>query len=454
MRHLELHILQSFPVSCMNRDELNSPKTAIFGGVQRARQSSQSWKRPIREFAADLQPALFAGARTRLLIGEIKKKLIALKRNERSATALASCLGHYVATLDKKHGKVKTMMFFSRKEIDQFGEMLDKLPDQDVQKLIDEFSRFDPQALEADPDSDDYGADEDGADDDVDSAPKPKAAAKGKGDPSEPKKLSAKDFGKSVASVLKTPIGKAFRGKDAALFAKDAADVALFGRMVASDHSLTVEAAAMFSHALSTNKVDANELDFFSAVDDLQPSDEAGAGMTGTLEFNSATYYRFVGLNLDMLFDTDHLHTLTNDERRSVVETFVRATLMAYPTARQNSMHATTLPGFVLGVVRDQGHPIQLVNAFERPVRPFASKGLMELSVKAMLEERDLINTTWGLGKHEAWKAAMVGSDYPLDKDDGKGASKEPKDKVPAQVTGILAKSLDEFLAELVQHVR
>ena len=151
-----------------------------------------------------------------------------------------------------------------------------------------------------------------------------------------------------------------------------------------------------------------------------------------------------------MLFDTDHLHTLTNDERRSVVETFVRATLMAYPTARQNSMHATTLPGFVLGVVRDQGHPIQLVNAFERPVRPFASKGLMELSVKAMLEERVLINTTWGLGEHEKWTAAIVGSGYPLDKDDGK----EPKDKVPAQVTGILAKSLDEFLAELVQHVR
>ena len=233
-----------------------------------------------------------------------------------------------------------------------------------------------------------------------------------------------------------------------------AADVALFGRMVASDHSLTVEAAAMFGHALSTNKVDANELDFFSAVDDLQPSDEAGAGMTGTLEFNSATYYRFVGLNLDMLFDKDHLHTLTNDERRSVVETFVRATLMAYPTARQNSMHAATLPGFVLGVVRDKGHPIQLVNAFESPVRPSASKGLMELSVKAMLKERDLINTTWGLGKHETWKAAIVGSGYPLDKANGEGTSKEPKDKVPAQVTGILAKSLDEFLAELVQHVR
>jgi CRISPR system Cascade subunit CasC len=56
---------------------------------------------------------------------------------------------------------------------------------------------------------------------------------------------------------------------------KDAADISLFGRMVASDHSLTVEAAAMFSHALSTHKVD-NEIDFFSAVDDLQPRKNPG----------------------------------------------------------------------------------------------------------------------------------------------------------------------------------
>lgn len=48
MRHLELHILQSFPVACLNRDDLNSPKTAIFGGIQRARVSSQAWKSVIR----------------------------------------------------------------------------------------------------------------------------------------------------------------------------------------------------------------------------------------------------------------------------------------------------------------------------------------------------------------------------------------------------------------------
>ena len=60
MKHLELHIIQSVPVACLNRDDLNSPKTAIFGGVQQARVSSQSWKRAIREMAEkELDP--FAG---------------------------------------------------------------------------------------------------------------------------------------------------------------------------------------------------------------------------------------------------------------------------------------------------------------------------------------------------------------------------------------------------------
>jgi CRISPR system Cascade subunit CasC len=68
MKHLELHILQSFPVSCLNRDDLNSPKTAIFGGVQRARVSSQAWKRAIRELARESLPSM-AGQRTRLVVG-------------------------------------------------------------------------------------------------------------------------------------------------------------------------------------------------------------------------------------------------------------------------------------------------------------------------------------------------------------------------------------------------
>ncbi len=68
MKLIELHILQSFPVSCLNRDDVGAPKTAIFGGVTRARISSQCLKRAIREHAKELCPELFAGERSSLIV--------------------------------------------------------------------------------------------------------------------------------------------------------------------------------------------------------------------------------------------------------------------------------------------------------------------------------------------------------------------------------------------------
>ena len=188
----------------------------------------------------------------------------------------------------------------------------------------------------------------------------------------------------------KGAIGKAI--KSAQL--KDAADIALFGRMVANDHSLTVEGASMFSHALSTHKAD-NEIDFFAAVDDLQTSDESGAGMTGTLEFNSATYYRFAALNLDMLADKDHLAAMSKEERQSVVRTFVEASIKAMPTARKNSMNGNTMPDYVLGVVREKGHPVQLINAFEEPIR--SNQGYAAKSIEKMRSKYAALSDTWGI---------------------------------------------------------
>lgn len=333
MKHLELHILQSFPVACLNRDDLNSPKTAIFGGVQRARVSSQSWKRAIREYAQENSDH-FNGQRTRLIIEPLRAALINEGVAESEALEQAKKLADAISNLDvkaEKNGKqqVKTLFFTTPAEI---------------QILAREF--------------------------------------KNTGDT----KKAIKAVGSEVL--------------------KDAADIALFGRMVANDHSLTLEGAGMFAHALSTHKVD-NEIDFFAAVDDLQPKDESGAGMTGTLEFNSATYYRFVALNLDMLKDKDHLVVLSPDERKQVVRTFVEASLLAVPGARKNSMNAATVPGYVLGVVRSSGHPVQLVNAFEKPVRAYGGKGLFETSLEAMKTEREKLNSTWGLGKDELFSGVI-----------------------------------------------
>ncbi|MDP2877587.1 MAG: type I-E CRISPR-associated protein Cas7/Cse4/CasC [Holophaga sp.] len=320
MKHLELHILQSVPVSCLNRDDLNSPKTAIFGGVQRARVSSQSWKRAIRELAKEMEPSLFKGERTKLIHKPLLDALLALELTASEADEGAKKIADALAKLDAKSTekvKVTTLFFMSPLEIQMLAKAYAET--KDVKKTL--------------------------------------------------KAIDAKSL-------------------------KDAADIALFGRMVASDHSLTVEGAAMFSHALSVHKVD-NEIDFFSAVDDLQDKSEAGAGMTGTLEFNSATYYRFAALNLDMLADGHHLAVLTKEERQSVVRTFVEATIKGVPGARKYTMNGSTLPIHVLGVVREKGHPVQLVNAFEAPMR--STNGYASKSVELLQAEYAKLKETWGL---------------------------------------------------------
>ena len=322
MRHLELHIVQSVPVACLNRDDLNSPKTAVFGSVQRARVSSQSWKRAIRELAKEMSPDSFKGERTRLLYEPLVSQMKSAGLTEQDADIGAKGIIDALVKLDKKaekSGVVKstTLYFMSPLELSTTA----------------------------------------------------KAYAE------------TKDVKKALKSINASSLN-------------DAADISIFGRMVANDHSLTVEAASMFSHALSTHKVD-NEIDFFSAVDDRQPKEESGAGMTGTLEFNSATYYRFAALNLDMLADTDHLASMTKEQRQSVVKTFIEATIKAIPGARKNTMNGNTLPVYVLGIVRKHGHPIQLINAFENPVR--SSNGYAEKSVELLKDEYKKLTDTWGI---------------------------------------------------------
>lgn len=208
-------------------------------------------------------------------------------------------------------------------------------------------------------------------------------------------KRDAKKGKDAIKKKIRALIKKNIKSLSTAL-CTDAADIALFGRMVASASDLTLEGAAMFSHAISTHKAD-NEIDFFSALDDLQPAEETGAGMIGTLEFNAATYYRFCALNLDMLADEAHLGALSPEERQDIVAAFVEATLKAMPIARKNSMNANTMPAHVLCVLRDSGQPVQLINAFEKAVYSPDGKGYVEASAKRMDEEYQRMETVWGL---------------------------------------------------------
>jgi len=409
MKHLELHIIQSVPVACLNRDDLNSPKTAIFGGVQRARVSSQSWKREIRKMAKEISPDQFKGKRTRRMVFVLAKRFVEKEMHESCAVAIAEHIAGIVETLDTKkpdedgYQKIKTLMFFSDAEYEAIVENI--ISAQDVIDSLDELES-ELTSLAAAKEAKDKDA--------------KKVAEEAK----------AKVF-KSMKTLSKARIAKMI--KSAQLM--DAADIALFGRMVANDHSLSVEAASMFSHALSTHKAD-NEIDFFAAVDDVQTAAESGAGMTSTLEFNSAAYYRFAALNLDMLSDKDHLKNMSQEERRSVVRTFLDATVKAIPSARKNTMNGNTTPVYVLGIVRDKGHPIQLVNAFERPVRS-SINGFASDSVKRMNREYADTKETWGIDAQFV-KAVIKNS---------------LKEDITESLGSIETCSLNELIDGMVQHV-
>jgi CRISPR system Cascade subunit CasC len=325
---IELHIVQSFPVTCLNRDDLGAPKTAVYGGVQRARVSSQSWKRAIRESAASMRGDLFAGKRGHYqaepLMHAIMRRGVPEDKAREAAGSIATFLGKQDEKVKDGH-KTSVALYFSPLELDAIAE-------QAARDLTE------------------------------------KGAA-------DPKK-----------GGLKKALGK--------LPPRDAADIAIFGRMVADDHSLMLEGAGLFSHALSTHKA-SNEIDFFSAVDDLKPEESEGAGHIGTLEFNSACYYRYVGLNFDLLRDADHLGHLTGDERRQVLDAFLRSAVLAVPKARKNSMFGFNPPSFVLGL-RRRGQPLSLVNAFEKPVRA-SSTGFIEPSIEALKSHHEALCATYDL---------------------------------------------------------
>ena len=122
----------------------------------------------------------------------------------------------------------------------------------------------------------------------------------------------------------------------------------------------------MYTHAISTHLCEP-ELDYFTGADDLLPPG-TGAGSGGMLEFCSACYYRYVGLNVDRL--RENLGQPKEETLRVLLRAFVDSALRASPQARRGSMCAAALPDYVLGLHRRNACPLQLAAAFEDPVLP------------------------------------------------------------------------------------
>lgn len=319
--YIDVHVLQSVPPSNLNRDDAGSPKQATYGGVRRARVSSQAWKRATRKLLADGVPETDRATRTKRISTMLAARLqertgLDGEQAQRLANAVLKPLG---ITAGKKETDTAYLLFFGRRQLDG---MVDAVADR-----ASELVALDDKALEGE----------------------------------------LKDL--SVESHLMTghPL-----------------DVALFGRMVADLPAINVDAATQVAHALSTHRVDI-EFDYFTAVDDEKTADEdAGAGMIGTVEFNSATLYRYATLGLEQL--VDNLGGADENVADGVAR-FIDAFVRSMPTGHQNAFAHRTLPSLVLVTVRDD-QPVNLVSAFERPVWA-KDEGTVTASAKALIEELD-----------------------------------------------------------------
>jgi CRISPR system Cascade subunit CasC len=327
--YIELHMIQNFSPANLNRDDTGNPKDCTFGGYRRARVSSQSLKRAIRhEDIFSKTTEVPKGDRSKWMSRPIKDKLIEVGKAEEDAMSVAvAFVNDYAAKSDKKNPeRSNVLIYFTQEEVNSAVEALLKNWDEAVK------------------------------------------AANAK----TPKSL--KDVISSLEKSTKTRTS--------------APDIALFGRMLAEHPSLNIDAACQVAHAISTHSIKM-EMDFYTAVDELQKSSDdegAGAGMMGFTNFNSACFYRYARIDWDLL-----VKNLGNDKAlaRRTVEGFMRAALDAIPTGKQNAFAAQNPTNLALALLREDGQSWNLANAFEEPVHPKGNSGLIRRSIEAL-------DTYWG----------------------------------------------------------
>ena len=188
--------------------------------------------------------------------------------------------------------------------------------------------------------------------------------------------------------------GQAIVAKEAGLLrsADTAADIALFGRMLADDPAYNREAAAQVAHAITTHRVTVED-DYYTAVDDLkQRSEDAGAGFLGEAAFGSGVFYLYLCLDRALLVRNLGGDAAAETLAATAVGALTEAAATCAPSGKQNSYAAHGRAQYVLAE-RGDAQPRTLAGAFSRPVE---GTDLMEDSVKALARFRAELDAAYG----------------------------------------------------------
>lgn len=356
---VEIHVLQNFAPSNLNRDDTGAPKDALFGGTRRARISSQCAKRAVRQFFGDqvaqgLLSADDLAQRSKRVLEVLTGILVENGRDPIAAKEKAKLALGAMELAIKDEGKTEYLLFLGQREIAGIADVVNEKWD----------------ALVA-----------------------PKAPAVEGKKPGKAKKQAAQGIDAEIRKALE----KVFNGGKAV-------DVALFGRMLADMPEKNQNAACQVAHALSTHAVE-REFDFYTAVDDLKPEDTAGADMMGTVEFNSACFYRYAVVDWEKLGQN-----LQNDTELAArgLRAFLEGFVVAEPTGKQNTFAAHNPPEFVLATVCRNTAPRNLANAFETAIR--ARENLTRSSANALLGKAKSLQAAYG-GETTAFVLDLSGAE-------------------------------------------
>ena len=334
---IELHLIQNFVPSNLNRDDSNNPKDCEFGGHRRARISSQCIKRTIRTSDVFQQCTQVKNGRRIDYLFDLLYPPMKAEKPDAPDTEITTVLRTFIRVYagdfnEKRQNRTKVLIYFADDEIQPIVKTLAE----NWESMVQVASEMEGETK---------------------------------------KKLKQQ---KPIRGVLTKVI-------DATKDRTSAPDVAMFGRMLAENPNLNHHASCQVAHAISTHRV-TMDVDYFTAIadkkDDLLEIDdednEMGAGMLGLTGFNSSCYYRYARIDWRQL--VKNLKGSTDIAQRTV-EGFIKASLDKVPTGKQNSHAHNNIPSFALTVVRKDGMGWSLANAFEKPVRPQQNTGLLEPSV-------------------------------------------------------------------------
>ena len=223
------------------------------------------------------------------------------------------------------------------------------------------------------------------------------------------KKSELEDWEKKINDVLKNGgKGLSALGKVLAniMDGGKAVDLALFGRMLADMPEKNQYAACQVAHAISTHAIE-REFDFYTAVDELKPEDTAGADMMGTVEFNSACFYRYAVVDWEKL--VANLQEDTELAEKGL-QAFLEGFVVAEPTGKQNTFAAHNPTEFVAVSVRHNTAPRNLANAFETAIRVRKEESLTKESATRLVEKAELLATAFD-GKGKTYVLNLVNAD-------------------------------------------